>query len=402
MFTVPTENCPASATEALPDGEPIKIAFIGPQTGPLAAFGVIGQGMQIYFDKINEEGGIDGHNLELVTKDDAYDPARSGPAVQEAIEGDGIFASVFQVGTPNVAGTRQLHADACVPQALVGTGFPNWGDPANWPWTTGGIPSYTVESAIWTDFIKEKFPEATKVAILSFNNDFGKTYQAALQQLLPEAGLEIVADIVHEPTSDLSNEVTQLLASGPDVIIGGTTSTFCTSLMQLARQGGFEGPILNSYTCQSIQQFMVPAGEAAANVHTLVVLKDPSDPAYAEDEGVVQYLADVETYGGGAVDPAVGNVATGYNAAVLIVDAATRAAEMEGGLTRANMMNAFWSFDLEQPLTLGGVAHVNGIDDAYISEYGVMAEYDPAGQTYLVEEGIEIDAEGEGGIFEAP
>ena len=215
MFTVPTENCPASATEALPDGEPIKIAFIGPQTGPLAAFGVIGQGMQVYFDKINEEGGIDGHNLELVTKDDAYDPARSGPAVQEAIEGDGIFASVFQVGTPNVAGTRQLHADACVPQALVGTGFPNWGDPANWPWTTGGIPSYTVESAIWTDFIKEKFPEATKVAILSFNNDFGKTYQAALQQLLPEAGLEIVADIVHEPTSDLSNEVTQLLASGP-------------------------------------------------------------------------------------------------------------------------------------------------------------------------------------------
>ena len=105
--------------------------------------------------------------------------------MQEAIEGDGIFASVFQVGTPNVAGTRQLHADACVPQALVGTGFPNWGDPANFPWTTGGIPSYTVESAIWTDFIKEKFPDATKVAILSFNNDFGKTYQAALQRAAP-------------------------------------------------------------------------------------------------------------------------------------------------------------------------------------------------------------------------
>ncbi|MGI9051226.1 MAG: hypothetical protein ACR2HQ_01015, partial [Ilumatobacteraceae bacterium] len=169
----------------------------------------------------------------------------------------------------------------------------------------------------------------------------------------------------------------------------------------LARQGGFTGPILNSYTCQSIQQFMVPAGEAAANVHTLVVLKDPSDPAYADDEGVVQYLADVGQYGPG-VDPAVGNVATGYNAAVLIVDAATRAGELEGGLTRANMMNAFWSFDLEQPLTLGGVARVNGIDDAYISEYGVMAEYDPAAMTYLVEEGVEIDAEGEGGIYQAP
>ena len=28
-----------------------------------------------------------------------------------------------------------------------------------------------------------------------------------------------------------------------------------------------------------------------------------------------------------------------------------------------------------------------------------MAEYDPAGQTYLVDDGVEIDVEGEGGLF---
>ncbi len=39
---------------------------------------------------------------------------------------------------------------------------------------------------------------------------------------------------------------------------------------------------------------MVPAGEAAANVHTLVVNKDPADPTYAEDPAMQQYLADVE------------------------------------------------------------------------------------------------------------
>ncbi len=99
------------------------------------------------------------------------------PPFRRRIEGDKIFASVFQIGTPNVAGTRQLHADACVPQALVGTGFPAWGDPEHFPWTTGGIPSYTVEAKVWVEFIKQKFPEAKKVAILSFNNDFGKTLQ---------------------------------------------------------------------------------------------------------------------------------------------------------------------------------------------------------------------------------
>ncbi len=65
--------------------------------------------------------------------------------------------------------------------------------------------------------------------------------------------------------------------------------------MTLARQGGFTGPIMNSYTCQSIEQFMVPAGEAAANVHTLVQIKEPADPAYADDADVQQYLADVRS-----------------------------------------------------------------------------------------------------------
>jgi ABC-type branched-subunit amino acid transport system substrate-binding protein len=398
-FKVPTDNCPADATEALAAGAPIKLGFIGPQTGPLAAFGVIAQGMKVYFDKINkEQGGVDGHQIEVITKDDAYDPSKSAPAVQEALQGDKIFASVFQIGTPNVAGTRQLYADACVPQALVGSGFPAWGDPNHFPWTTGGIPSYTVEAKVWVQFIKQKFPDAKKVAILTFNNDFGKSYKTTLDKALPDAGYEIVADVAHEATSDLSNEVTQLLAGGPDVIIGGTTSTFCTNLMTLARQGGFTGPILNSYTCQSIQQFMVPAGEAAANVYTLVVAKDPSDPTYADDPDVKKYIADVGTYGPG-IDPKVGNVFTGYNAGFYVVDALTRAAKMDGGLTRANLMNAFWSFNLKGPIAIGGIGHVDGIKDAYIAEYGVMAEYDPAGQTYKVADGVKIDVEGQGGIY---
>ena len=62
-------------------------------------------------------------------------------------------------------------------------------------------------------------------------------------------------------------------------------------------------------------------------------------------------------------------------------------------------MNAFWSYDVEAPLALGGVAKVDGVTDAYISECGVMAEYDPAATGYKTTEGVEIDAEGTGGVF---
>jgi hypothetical protein len=76
-----------------------------------------------------------------------------------------------------------------------------------------------------------------------------------------------------------------------------------------------------------------------------------------------------------------------------------RAAKMDGGLTRANLMNAFWSFNTNSPIAIGGVAKVDGVKDAYIAEYGVMAEYDPTGQTYKVADGVKIDAEGKGGVF---
>ena len=95
----------------------------------------------------------------------------------------------------------------------------------------------------------------------------------------------------------------------------------------------------------------------------------------------------------------VGNTLTGYDAGILTVDALTRAAEMEGGLTRANLMNAFWSLDVALDLTLGGQARVDGITDAYTAEFGVMSEFDPSIPGYKVAEGVEIDVEGQGGLF---
>ena len=49
-----------------------------PKAGPLAGFGLIGDGIQSYFDYINEtEGGVDGRQLALEVKDDAYTPDKT-------------------------------------------------------------------------------------------------------------------------------------------------------------------------------------------------------------------------------------------------------------------------------------------------------------------------------------
>ena len=116
-FKVPTDGCPADVSTPLAEGADIMLGITVPLTGALAAFGAIPEGMNAVFAKVNEAGGIDGHQVTLVAKDDAYDPNKTPPLATELVEKDKVLASVFQVGTPNVAASAshlrgRVHAAA--------------------------------------------------------------------------------------------------------------------------------------------------------------------------------------------------------------------------------------------------------------------------------------------------
>jgi ABC-type branched-subunit amino acid transport system substrate-binding protein len=396
---VDTANCPPEATTELAAGEDLKIGITLPQTGPLAAFGAIAQGLNTQFAKVNADGGVDGHQVVLISKDDAYDPNKTPPLVTELIEADKIMASIIQVGTPNVASVRGLHESSCTPQLFVGTGFPAWGDPANHPWTVGGILAYNTEAAMWGEFIDAKKPGA-KVAQLVFNNDFGKSYQTAFETVAEEKGFEIVETKLHEGTAaNIDNEVAAILAANPDVVLGETSGAFCPKLMAGLAAGGYKGITIVSATCASVASFFKPVDPAGNGVYVLGQQKDPSDPRFVDDAAMKEYKAAVTEFGAGA-DANNGSVATGYNSGALLIDVLTRAAEMEGGLTRANIMNAAWAVDFKIPLIVGGTAKLDGIKDAYISEFAEMLQYD-ASKGSQVPTGDTYDVEGKTGVYQA-
>ncbi|MEC9298266.1 MAG: ABC transporter substrate-binding protein, partial [Gemmatimonadota bacterium] len=60
----------------------IVIGTWSPLTGPAALWGAVGRGAELYFDMINEEGGIHGRQIEFILKDDAYQPSRTVAAVR--------------------------------------------------------------------------------------------------------------------------------------------------------------------------------------------------------------------------------------------------------------------------------------------------------------------------------
>src|SRR5205085_1579297 len=74
-FTLDVSKCPADwdANQGITDSQ-IKLFMSLPKSGPLAGFGLLGDGGQNYFDMVNDQGGIGGRKIVLDTKDDAYKP----------------------------------------------------------------------------------------------------------------------------------------------------------------------------------------------------------------------------------------------------------------------------------------------------------------------------------------
>jgi branched-chain amino acid transport system substrate-binding protein len=79
----------------------IKIGSSTALEGPAKTLGQgITLGEKIYFDKINAEGGINGHRLSLIVYNDSYEPSLTAPNMRKLIMQDQVLAVIGNVGSP--------------------------------------------------------------------------------------------------------------------------------------------------------------------------------------------------------------------------------------------------------------------------------------------------------------
>ena len=370
---LPLPDCPADwdPMTGITD-DTIKIAMSLPESGPVAALGGLDDGMRAWFAGMEP---IDGRMIELVSADDAYDPARTLSNTEEFLETEEPFAFTYMVGTPNVLAIRDLTDEECVPQLFNSTGFPDWGDPAEYPWTIGGILNYKTESELWCNYIAEEIGEGTTVAGLFMDNDFGNVYEENMQACADEGTIDLVESVSHDPAApDVTSQITTIAASGADVVVLGTTGAACPQAMAaLAGQSSFDPEVFLSYTCEGIPTYFKPIDPAGEGVLVASTAKSPNDEG---DPAVDESLKRLEAAG---LDPFQGAFFTGTIFGMTVEATFRQAAEMEGGLNRVNLMRAVWNADIEVPLTRQGTYKTDGINDAYLPEAAQFVRYVPPG-----------------------
>src|SRR5277367_4507865 len=124
----------------------IKIGQTMPYSGPLSSYGVIGRTEAAYFKMINEQGGVNGRKINLISVDDGYSPPKTVEQVRRLVEQEQV-AFLFQtLGTPTNVAIRPYLNDNKVPQLFAATGASMFSDPQHFPWTMGFNPNYQTEA----------------------------------------------------------------------------------------------------------------------------------------------------------------------------------------------------------------------------------------------------------------
>lgn len=364
-----------------------------PESGPVAALAGLDDGMRAWFDQMEP---IDGRTVNLRSVDDAYDPARTLSNVEDALETAEPFAFVAMVGTPNNLAIRDLLEDECVPQLFNLTGHPTWGDPANHPWTIGGLMALSTEASLWCTYIQDELGADASVAAMFMDNDFGLSYEDTVN----ECDVEVVQSVRHDPAApDVTDEITTMASSNADVALLGTTGAPCPQAMAAIAQSSWDPTVLMSNNCQGIATYFAPIDPAGEGVIVAATAKEAGeldDPAVQEAREVLEAAG---------LNPDEGAFYTGLIFAHTVEQALRAAAEMEGGLNRVNLMRAVWNADFENPLGIeGGTYRTDGVNDAYLVERAQLVRYVPPGPDEELGRyeavGDAIDLEGETGAYE--
>ncbi|MBO9579005.1 MAG: ABC transporter substrate-binding protein [Microbacteriaceae bacterium] len=299
---------------------PYRIGLIVSETGAGAAFGPQqAEAVEFAVEEINEAGGVAGHPLEVVLRDDESDPEAGRAAMEEVLD-LGVVAVIGPTLSLVARAAHPIANDRRTPViAVSNTADRIVGEcdyDCEWIWrdslgeraaVTANIEAYVLEAA-----------PRTVAVVGTVNDTLAATEVTAAQAALEEAGVEVLAvpSMVRDQTT--SRSLIEALATEPDALfIGSSYGDWAAGVMRAARDAGYTGVFLAGNIMNSRENIEL-AGPAAIGVR--------SGAAWVLDNRFPANQEFIEAYRRATGEPPSQFGAQAYVAVQVIADALERAA----------------------------------------------------------------------------
>ena len=352
----------------------IKIGQTVPFSGPASAYSSIGKTQAAYFKMLNEQGGINGRQINLIQYDDAYSPPKAVEQVRKLVESDEVLFTFQIVGTPSNAAVQKYLNAKKVPQLFAATGASKFTDPKNFPWTLGFNPNSQTEGRIYGQYILKNYP-AAKIGILYQNDDLGRDYLTGIKAGLGDkAASMIVAEASYEVTDPtIDSQVLKIKDAGADLFFSATTPKQAAQAIKKIAEVGWHPVHIVDINATSVGAVLTPAGlEASKGLISTNYGKDPGDPQWKDDPGMKRYFEFMAKYFPDGDKNSNFNT-YGYSTAQLMAHVLKQCGD---DLTRENVMKQATNLkNVELDLSLPGIKGNTTANDYRVNKQMQMMKF---------------------------
>lgn len=226
--------------------ETITIGQVAPLSGVLASTGhQMVLGGKVYFDAVNDAGGVHGAKIRTLVLDDGYKVDETLRLTKELVARPEVVALFGFAGTANIGKLLEdkVLADAGIALVAPYTGGELLRKPFN-PWIFHVRAGYADEAE---HMVKQLNTQGlTRIAVLYQNDAFGKAGLAGVESALQRRGQKLVASAGYERnTTDVDAAVKVIRGAAPQAVIMVAVNKPAAAFAKQYRAAGGGGQLFN-------------------------------------------------------------------------------------------------------------------------------------------------------------
>ena len=368
IFSQKQKPAPLSAESETAPGVTDSQILIGSSAALTGSAGTLGtnllSGAKVAISQINDNGGINGRKLVMISYDDQYDPPKAVENTQKLINEDKVFALFNYVGTPTGVKVAPIVQEAKIPLVGMFTGANAFRNPLQ-KYIFNIRGSYYQENELAIKYFVDDLG-LKNVAVLYQADAFGLDGLEGAKIALDKRGLKPVALGSYErATTKVETAVDTIAKSNAQVVIMVGTYTPLAKFVGLLKQKKPD-MLFDSVSFVGSEAFANELGKDTGNVYVTQVVP----PSYygALFDGVKAYTEGLQKYSPGTV-PTFGGL-EGYINTQVLAEGIKQAGK---NLTRDGLVRALESLNnydvgIGANVSFSPTNH-QGLDKVYLTNY---------------------------------
>ena len=267
----------ALATPLAVLADSIRIGFNAPLTGFAAADGNSALvGARLAVEQVNAGGGIDGDDIELVVYDDQASPKEAAPLAVKMTTRDEVTAGISGSYSGSTRAAATIFQENSVPYISAYAVHPDITRAGDYVFRTSfmGEVQGRAGAKLVGDVMGLK-----RVALITLNNDFGKSLATGFKEKAADFGIEITGEYEYSiKDREFGPIVSKVRSDNPDAIYASGYFFTAGPLVRQIRAAGIAAPVIGQEGYDS-QKFIEIAGPDAEGVIITTSLdRDSSNP----------------------------------------------------------------------------------------------------------------------------